>query len=98
MKVLWLNMRNKIIFMVLVAMVVTAISYFYTKEISNTEELALLAALKTEDVRAFINFDGGRFSKCMTTSVKRPCDTDWVTCIDEAWVVRLELGEDCRFS
>lgn len=33
---------------------------------------------------------------CVEQQVVRPCDTDWVTCIEEAWVVQFSIDKTCH--
>ena len=56
---------------------------------------AVLVAEKTKEAEAFYNLQGGHFRNCIEKEVLRPCDSDWVTCIDHAWVVRFQLGKTC---
>ena len=49
----------------------------------------------TELVQSLFALENGRYRDCITSEVVRPCDTEWVTCIDEAWVVNFELSQSC---
>jgi len=54
------------------------------------------AALMTgdlEETQLFYRLIGQQ--ECIEFSVEAPCDSGWVTCIDEAWVVRYFLKEEC---
>ncbi len=60
-----------------------------------SQKQALTIAEKTEAVKSFYALQEGGYVQCMTKQVVRPCDTDWVTCIDEAWVVKYEINPRC---
>jgi hypothetical protein len=74
----------------------SAAGYYYvrkTKAISSQQAMEI--ALKSEEVQAFMAADHGRFASCAERRVVRPCDSDWVTCIDDAWVVEFFVGKSC---
>jgi len=56
---------------------------------------ALVIAERTEEVNQFYDLGGGRYFNCIEKEVVRPCETDWVTCVDNAWVVKFNLGDRC---
>lgn len=56
---------------------------------------ALIIAEATKEVRGLYALEGGRFQNCIDKSVMRPCDTDWVTCVENAWVVKFILSDTC---
>jgi hypothetical protein len=58
------------------------------------KEVRLLAE-KTEEARALYQLNNGRYFKCIEVSVEEPCESDWVTCIEDAYVVKFRLGEPC---
>lgn len=62
-------------------------------EISKEQALAL--AKETEVALAFYNLKEGALKHCIKTEVLRPCDSNWVTCIEEAWVVKFRVSEEC---
>ena len=49
----------------------------------------------TEVVQSFINMERGRYKECIKGEIMRPCETDWVTCVDEAWVVKFNMDQGC---
>jgi hypothetical protein len=55
----------------------------------------LPVALETPEARALYRLRDGVYESCIVPGVTRPCDSDWVTCIDDAWVVRFEWAEAC---
>lgn len=55
----------------------------------------LAVALETAEARALYGLREGAYESCIVPGVTRPCDSDWVTCIDDAWVVRFEWAEAC---
>lgn len=60
-----------------------------------TRKEALVLAEQTAEAKALYGLNDGRYVNCIEKSVVRPCETDWVTCIDEAWVVKFTLGKVC---
>lgn len=67
------------------------------KELLRRKE-ALLIAEQTPEGQAFYELNGGKYVNCIEKSVMKPCETNWVTCIDDAWVVKLQYGEVCGFK
>ncbi len=59
------------------------------------KERALVLAEESEVVQAFFNLKNGAFKNCITAEVLRPCDSHWVTCVEEAWVVKFRVKEEC---
>jgi len=62
------------------------------------KEETLRLARQTAEAQAFFNLAEKRGKGCLDARVMRPCDTDWVTCIDDAWVVRFSVSETCLSS
>lgn len=60
-----------------------------------TRKQALIIAEQTLEVQGFYGLQDGSLVNCIEKEVVRPCDSDWVTCIDNAWVVKLWAGESC---
>jgi hypothetical protein len=56
---------------------------------------ALITAEQTPEVQALYQLQEGRFANCIEKKVLRPCDSQWVTCIENAWVVEFHVGETC---
>lgn len=56
---------------------------------------ALMIVEKTPEIRAFYNLYSGRLVNCIEKSVLKTCESDWVTCIDDAWVVQFTVGKMC---
>jgi len=59
---------------------------------------ALALAKEIPVVKAFYNLNQGALKECIESQVVRPCDSDWVTCIDDAWVVKFFLSESCSIT
>lgn len=57
---------------------------------------AMLIAERLPVAAAFYALNEGRYVNCIEKSVTKSCDSDWVTCIDDAWVVKFSLGEWCK--
>lgn len=60
----------------------------------NQKEARLIVE-QSPEVQALYDLNDGKFVNCLEISVLRPCESDWVTCIDDAWVVRFHFGETC---
>ncbi len=56
---------------------------------------ALIVAEQTGEVAALYGLRNGELTNCIEKSVKRPCESSWVTCIEDAWVVAINVGEMC---
>lgn len=64
------------------------------KPISSKEAVRIVRALPV--VQSFFNAaDAYDLSECVVEKVMRPCDTQWVTCIEEAWVVEFSIDTQC---
>lgn len=60
-----------------------------------TRKQASIVAESTDEVKQLYDLRGGRFVNCIEKKVERPCESDWVTCVDDAWVVRFVVGNQC---
>lgn len=56
---------------------------------------ALMIAQATKEVEGLFALENQRFVNCIETEVLKPCESQWVTCIEDAWVVRFSLGKTC---
>ena len=56
---------------------------------------ALMIAEKLEVVQALYGLRGGDLVNCIEKSVVKPCDSEWVTCVEDAWVVKFTVGSQC---
>lgn len=86
MKVPWLRS-------VLVGMSLIGCCLGCTAEFSSQD--ALKSVEKTEEMKSFYDVIGKDKESCFVKKVVRPCDTDWVTCIDDAWVVEISIKDEC---
>lgn len=61
-----------------------------------TADEALQVAESTEEVKSFLVLsDTYGFKQCILKESVAPCDSGWVTCIDDAWVVTFRVKEGC---
>jgi len=60
-----------------------------------TKQQAMVIAEKTSEVEGLYGLQNGKFAGCIEKKVLKPCESDWVSCIDEAWVVQFVVGEKC---
>lgn len=60
-----------------------------------TRKQAMVIAESMPEAKGLYGLAGGKFVNCIEKEVIRPCDTDWVTCVDDAWVVRFSVGSTC---
>lgn len=56
---------------------------------------ALWVAENTPEVKSLYALSGGKLKKCVEPEVVKPCETDWVTCVEDAWVVVFSVTEAC---
>ncbi len=60
-----------------------------------TMRQALTIAEMTPEVEGLYSLGGGFLFNCIEKEVLRPCETDWVSCVDNAWVARFTVGSRC---
>ena len=65
------------------------------KPLNISRKQALLIAEQLDVVKALYDLDGGTLVNCLEKSVVRSCESQWVTCIDDAWVVEFVVGKQC---
>lgn len=58
-------------------------------------EKALRIAAGTPEARALAAYRNGALSDCLSVKVMRSCDSQWVTCRDNAWVVEYLPSGHC---
>ncbi len=98
-------MKNKLFLFVQIALLIGMLVFLISKSglisskssdlPSMPKEEALQIAQNSDEVLAFSAMDGGRFAACLNSRVVKPCDSGWVTCIDDAWVVEFSAGAAC---
>ncbi len=71
------------------------ISSSWAEEKLLSRQDALAIAEGTPEAEAFYGLQDGYLMNCIEKSVVKPCDSKWVTCIEDAWVVKFTLGEVC---
>ena len=66
------------------------------KRLLSKEEVLALALLVPEAQAFYALLEplGG----CAANSVELPCDSNWVTCIDDAWVVKFFVKQECNIA
>ncbi len=60
-----------------------------------TRKEALLVAESTDEAELFYTMYNGRLKNCIEKEVVKPCESGWVTCIENAWVVQFTVGDIC---
>lgn len=61
-----------------------------------SKEQALTIVEQTPEAKAIESIYDNALATCLDKRVDRPCDTKWVTCIDNAWVVQFFVTDRCR--
>lgn len=56
---------------------------------------ALQIAAQTPEAKAIITYRNAALAACLEKKVVRSCDSEWVTCRDNAWVVQYLLTAQC---
>ena len=78
---------------------IVALVFFYGFAMSHspriTRQEALKIAKESEEVQAFLSLQIDGWEQCVEKKVDKPCDSGWVTCIEDAWVVKYFLKESC---
>ena len=59
---------------------------------------ALKIARQTDEVKALYDVQQKKWAQCIEEKVQKPCDSDWVTCIDHAWVVKFSISQHCHVN
>ena len=60
-----------------------------------TRKEALIVAESTEEAALLYTMYNGRLKNCIEKEVIKPCESDWVSCIENAWVVQFTIGDVC---
>lgn len=60
-----------------------------------TRKEALIVAESTEEAALLYTMYNGRLKNCIEKEVVKPCESDWVSCIENAWVVQFTIGDVC---
>ncbi len=69
-------------------------SWAHFKKITQQEALAM--ANKTQEVQAFYAMGPAPWQDCIEYKVTRSCDSPWVACLDDAWVIEYGVKESCQ--
>lgn len=59
---------------------------------------ALVVAEGTKEAELLYKLYNGRLKNCIDKEVVKPCESNWVTCIDNAWVVQFTLSDICQIE
>ncbi len=52
-------------------------------------------ALRVSEVRALYALNNGALASCIDVKTEKSCDSGWVTCREDAWVVKFIAGDRC---
>ncbi|MBZ0098553.1 MAG: hypothetical protein K8F30_05690 [Taibaiella sp.] len=63
-----------------------------------TRKEALTIAESTAEAEKFYTMYEGRLKNCIEKEVVKPCESDWVSCIENAWVVQFTIGDICKIE
>lgn len=64
------------------------------KKVEN-EKLYLAIVEELSPTFEFYMLNKGEFTNCVEYKVNRPCDTDWVQCVEDAVAVEILAGDKC---
>lgn len=68
----------------------------YKSEADNSSaQKALRIAADTAEVKALMAYRQAALASCLQVTIARSCDSEWVTCRDDAWVVQYLLSTQC---
>ncbi len=62
---------------------------------NSSAQKALRIAADTAEVKALLSYRQGVLASCVLIKIARSCDSQWVTCRDNAWVVQYLLSPQC---
>ena len=85
--------RRKNLILLLLVMGFASVSYAQEKPM--LRKRALIIAEQNPAVRALYELNGGVYQNCIEKIVLKPCETDYVTCVEDAWLVEFLLGSVC---
>lgn len=96
------NIKN-ILYIVIIFVIITMSVVFLDSTVDNDQEYlneqqALVIAEDTEEVNALYQLREGQFSDCIEKSVLSSCESSWVTCVDDVWVVQFSFDEKCSIE
>ena len=63
-----------------------------------SKEKALSIAKESQEAKMFYQFLDRQHKGCMKEEVVSSCESDWVTCIDDGWVIHFSPREDCSIE
>lgn len=99
MKVLWLkNIKFYFILASILVMSIFCSSDALSEQKLLTRKQAAIVAEQTPEVQALYELNNGRFRNCIVKETLKPCDSNWVTCVEDAWVVKFWPGEICSLK
>ena len=55
-------------------------------------------ARTVSEVQALYELNNGVLAQCIDVATEKSCDSDWVTCREDAWVVKFIVGDRCPVS
>ncbi len=84
-----------IIILVFVGLAVCGLSDSDAQPQLLTRKEALLIAESSLEAELFYKLNDGRLQNCVNKEVIKPCESDWVTCVEDAWVVQFTVGDIC---
>lgn len=58
-------------------------------------EGAAVKARTVSEVQALYALNNGFLAACIDVTTEKSCDSDWVTCREDAWVVKFTAGDRC---
>ena len=97
MKVPWLR-KVVVVSTIFLLSYVSGVSYAQPSVRTLTRKEALIVAESTEEAEHFYTMYDGRLKNCIEKEVIKPCETDWVTCIENAWVIQFTVGDVCHIE
>lgn len=86
-------MKLIIISLMIFMLTFTAVEVKAAQKIGRKEALSI--GRTVPEVEALYALNGGEFAECIERRVEKPCQSNWVTCIDDAWVVSFTVGNRC---
>lgn len=90
---------HKVLLLALVTLVITGgVVYAQGMVKTLTRKEALIVAESTDEAALLYTMYEGRLENCIEKEVVKPCESDWVTCIENAWVVQFTVGDVCRIE
>lgn len=82
-------------FVFLIVFLISVLGCHKSAAENSSAQRALRIAANTAEVKALMAYRQAALASCLKITIARSCDSEWVTCRDNAWVVQYLLSAQC---